>query len=114
MGNVGDQFGFHTLIFYTVFYGCVKSASDVVDVFGNAFVITGQFVQRNLVLEISAGDFLQTFQNLFLVISLCYAQSQNQEIHQETEAKEQKTAVKKYCADEVFQENKDQECEGYL
>ena len=44
MGNVGDQLGFHTLIFYTAFYSCVKSASDVVNVFSNAFVITGQLV----------------------------------------------------------------------
>ena len=67
MGDVGDQLGFHTLVFHTVFHGCVKAASNIVDIFGNTFIVARETVQRNLILEISAGDLLQAFCNLFPV-----------------------------------------------
>ena len=71
VGNVGDQLGFHSLIFHTVFYSCVKTASNVINIFCNMFIIAPKPFQRNFILQVSIGNFSQSFYNLFSAAGFC-------------------------------------------
>ena len=65
MGDIGDQLGFHTLIFEAFFHGSVQPVTNAVDILCHCFLITPEFLFRNLVSELSIGDPFQAIKEEF-------------------------------------------------
>ena len=65
MGDIGDQFGFHTLIFEAFFHGSVQPVTNAVDILCHCFLITTEFLFRDLVSELSIGDPFQAIKEEF-------------------------------------------------
>ena len=65
MRNIRNQFCLHPLVLEAVFYGCVQSLPDMVNIIRHHFLLTGEFFRWNFILQLTVCDFFQSTNNLF-------------------------------------------------
>lgn len=88
MGDIRDQLCFHALVLEAVFYSCIQSLSNMVDIICHLFLFTGKFFCWNLVLEFSVSDLLQTSDDL--LSSPGFFLQDNKELHSPLQSAEEK------------------------
>ena len=81
MGDIRDQLCFHALVLEAVFYSCIQSLSNMVDIICHLFLFTGKFFCWNLVLEFSVSDLLQTSDDLLSSPGFFYKIIKNCTVH---------------------------------
>ena len=63
MGNVGDQFGFHTLVFHAFLHRRIQSGTDIIDVFRHGLLVSKEPFRGDFMLQFSAADPFQAVQD---------------------------------------------------